>query len=60
MTGDLIFFDPSIVGTISHVGLYMGENVFAHASSSRGVVKSSLRERYYQKRFVQANSILEQ
>ncbi len=58
--GDLVFFDPSIVGSISHVGVYLGGNVFAHASSSRGVVKSSLRERYYQKRFVQANRILTQ
>lgn len=55
--GDLVFFDPSIVGNISHVGVYIDDHTFAHASSSRGVVKSSLRERYYQKRFVKANRI---
>lgn len=55
--GDLVFFDPSIVGSISHVDVSIGDNMFAHASSSRGVVKSSLRERYYQKRFVKANRI---
>jgi len=56
-TGDLIFFDTSITGTISHVGVYLGNNQFSHASSSRGVTKSSLREKYYAKRFVKAGRI---
>ena len=56
-TGDLIFFDTSINGTISHVGVYLGSNTFAHASSSRGVTKSSLREKYYVKRFVKGGRI---
>ena len=57
--GDLVFFDPSIVGRISHVGVYLGSGVFAHASSSKGVTKSSIREKYYAKRFVKANRLLE-
>lgn len=56
-TGDLIFFDASIQGRISHVGVYLGNNVFAHASSSKGVTKSSLREKYYVKRFVKGGRI---
>lgn len=57
--GDLVFFDPSIVGRISHVGVYLGNGVFAHASSSKGVIKSNIREKYYSKRFVKANRVFE-
>jgi cell wall-associated NlpC family hydrolase len=56
-TGDLVFFDTSINGGISHVGVYLGNNTFAHASSSKGVTKSSLREKYYVKRFVKGGRI---
>jgi cell wall-associated NlpC family hydrolase len=55
--GDLVFFDTSIQGTISHVGVYLGDGVFAHASSSKGVTRSSIRERYYVKRFVKGGRI---
>jgi hypothetical protein len=57
VTGDLVFFNTSINGVISHVGVYLGNNVFAHASSSRGVTKSSLKERYYVKRIVKGGRI---
>ncbi len=55
--GDLVFFDASITGRISHVGVYLGNGVFAHASSSNGVTKSSIREKYYMQRFVKAKRI---
>ena len=58
--GDLVFFDASITGRISHVGVYLGSGFFAHASSSKGVTKSSIREQYYMQRFVKANRIFEQ
>jgi cell wall-associated NlpC family hydrolase len=58
--GDLIFFDTSINGGISHVGVFLGSGVFAHASSSKGVTKSSIRERYYVKRFVKGGRIFSQ
>ena len=57
--GDLVFFDPSIVGRISHVGVYLGHGEFAHASSSKGVTRSNIREKYYTKRFVKANRLFE-
>lgn len=57
--GDLVFFDTSITGSISHVGVYLGSGTFAHASSSKGVTKSNIREKYYSKRFVKANRIFE-
>lgn len=56
-TGDLIFFDTSINGGISHVGVSLGNGAFAHASSSRGVTRSSIKEKYYVKRFVKGGRI---
>ena len=56
-TGDLVFFDTSINGGVSHVGVYLGNGVFSHASSSKGVTKSSLKEKYYTKRFVKGGRI---
>jgi cell wall-associated NlpC family hydrolase len=56
-TGDLVFFDTSINGGISHVGVYLGSGTFAHASSSKGVTRSSLKEKYYVKRFVKGGRI---
>ncbi|MBN4076116.1 C40 family peptidase [Gemmatimonas aurantiaca] len=48
--GDLIFF--TIVGDrISHVGIYVGNNEFVHASASRGVVIDNINESYWRKRF---------
>lgn len=44
--GDLVFFKTD-GRTVSHVGIYIGENRFIHASSSRGVIISSMREKYW-------------
>lgn len=44
--GDLVFF--SIQGKkVSHVGIYLRDNKFAHASSSKGVTINDLSEKYY-------------
>ena len=53
--GDLIFFNTS--GGISHVGLYINNNKFVHASTSNGVIISDLDEPYWQRRFVKAGRI---
>ncbi|MBW0435179.1 C40 family peptidase [Leptospira yasudae] len=46
--GDLIFF--TIYGDkISHVGVYLKDKKFVHASVKRGVTINSLEEAYYQK-----------
>ena len=50
--GDLVFFNTG--GGISHVGLYINNNKFVHASTSNGVIISDLNEAYWQKRFVRA------
>jgi lipoprotein Spr len=50
--GDLVFFNTT--GGISHVGLYVNNNKFIHASTSNGVIISDLDEPYWQRRFVRA------
>lgn len=54
--GDLLFFNTSGDG-VSHVGIALGEERFVHASSSRGVIVSSLREPYYRERFLFARRL---
>lgn len=48
--GDLVFFNTT--GGISHVGVFLMNNKFVHASSSSGVMISDLDETYYAKRFL--------
>jgi len=50
--GDLIFFHTRSYAYASHCGIYLGDNLFAHASSRYGVTVSSLESRYYNKRFI--------
>ena len=56
--GDLVFFRDIEFKGISHVGIYVGDDKFAHASLSKGVVYSSMKEDYYRKRYVSARRIL--
>lgn len=56
--GDLIFFNTT--GTsASHVGIYLGDDLFAHASVSLGVTISSLQSSYYSQRYETARRIME-
>ena len=48
--GDLIFFKTDASRSITHVGIYMTNNKFVHASTSQGVTISDLSEPYWQKR----------
>ena len=48
--GDLIFFKTDGSRSITHVGIYMTNNKFVHASTSQGVTISDLSEPYWQKR----------
>ena len=56
--GDLVFFRDIESKGVSHVGIYVGDDKFAHASLSKGVVYSSLKQDYYRKRYVSARRIL--
>ena len=53
--GDLVFFNTG--RGISHVGLYMANNKFVHASTSMGVVISSLDEPYWKRRYVKSGRL---
>lgn len=50
--GDLIFFHTYSSKFASHVGIYLGDHLFAHASSRYGVTVSSLESSYYNKHFI--------
>ena len=55
--GDLIFFNKSGYGMITHVGIYVGNGRFAHSCCSKGVTISSLNKGYYKKRYTGAKRI---
>jgi murein DD-endopeptidase / murein LD-carboxypeptidase len=54
--GDLVFFNTR--GGISHVGLYLGNGYFTHASTSIGVTISNLSETYWNKKFVRGGRLV--
>lgn len=46
--GDLVFFTSRASRKkVAHVGIYLKDGKFIHASTSRGVIVSSLKEKYY-------------
>jgi len=54
--GDLVFFKIQ-QSKVSHVGVYIGNNKFVHASTKRGVIISDLNEPYYKKYFYKAGKL---
>lgn len=54
--GDLVFFKIK-KNRISHVGIYLQHNKFAHASTRSGIVISDLDEDYYKRRFYKAGRV---
>ncbi|WP_159866058.1 MULTISPECIES: bifunctional murein DD-endopeptidase/murein LD-carboxypeptidase [unclassified Raoultella] len=55
-TGDLVLFRAGSTGR--HVGIYIGNNQFVHASTSSGVTISSMNEPYWKKRYNEARRVL--
>lgn len=56
--GDLVFFSTSRRGKgVNHVGVYLGNDQFVHASIKKGVIISSLHEAYYKRTWVKGGRI---
>ena len=53
--GDLVFFKKG--ARINHVGIYMGQGVFAHASSSKGVMYAKMNSDYFRHRYARSRRI---
>ena len=51
--GDLVFFRKN-----HHVGVYIGNGLFVHASTSQGVTTSSLSESYWARNYTQSRRVL--
>lgn len=56
--GDLLFFRDDRGTFQDHVGIYLGNGRFIHASSSQGVTISDLFSNYYQERLMTARRYL--
>ncbi|MGB2078615.1 MAG: NlpC/P60 family protein [Vibrio sp.] len=54
--GDLVFFKTG--WRTRHVGIYVGNNQFMHASTSKGVIISSLDNVYWKSKFWQIRRVL--
>lgn len=54
--GDILFFTNS-KGKVSHVGIYLKEGLFTHASTSNGVSVSSLDDSYWSKHFYRGGRV---
>ena len=49
--GDMVFFKIGGQPYVSHVGIYLKDGKFVHASTRKGITVSSLDMRYYKKYF---------
>ena len=54
--GDLVFFNTR--GGVSHVGVYLCNDYFVHASVANGVTISNLNETYYSNKYLGAGRIV--
>lgn len=57
--GDLVFFKNTYKKGISHVGIFMGNNNFISATSSKGVAIVSLSNSYWKGKFAGSGSVID-
>lgn len=57
LLGDLVFFTTRRGKGINHVGIYVGNGCFVHASTSRGVIVSDLDQDYYSRTYHSAGRV---
>lgn len=57
--GDLVFFrtDGKKSKTPNHVGIYLNDDKFIHASTSKGVIVSSMTQQYYVTNYIGAGRL---
>jgi cell wall-associated NlpC family hydrolase len=55
-TGDMVFFKTS--PSVRHVGIYVDNGRFIHASKKKGVMMSHMGETYWAKRYWQSRRVL--
>lgn len=56
--GDLVFFSSRKSNKkVAHVGIYLKNGRFIHASTSRGVIVSNLNEQYYRTHWIRGGRI---
>jgi cell wall-associated NlpC family hydrolase len=58
LPADLVFFKTDGSSRINHVGIYLGDNNFVHASRTRGIVITSLDDKYYLKAYYGARRVI--
>lgn len=56
--GDLVFFADRSKQKIGHVGIFLGEERFAHASVNSGVIISKFDEEYYRSRYLGGGRVI--
>jgi cell wall-associated NlpC family hydrolase len=58
--GDLVFFNTTRRRTVSHVGIYIGQNQFVHAPTRGSKVRvDSMNNSYWSKRYIAARRFID-
>lgn len=55
--GDMVFFHIEKKGKVSHVGVYLQNNKFVHATTKKGVMINDLNENYYKQNYFKSGRV---
>lgn len=55
--GDMVFFQIEKKGKVSHVGVYLQNNKFVHATTKKGVMINDLNENYYKQHYFKSGRV---